>query len=55
MNECECSTWWVDPDTGTEYDQGGGDRIRMISSEPPPDCPVHWPRWAARHPEEVAT
>jgi hypothetical protein len=45
---CTCSRWWLDPDTGDEYDQGGGDRIAMRSSDPDPDCPVHSPRHTHR-------
>lgn len=37
--ECTCSTWWIDPDTGYEYDRGGGDRERRWSRDP--ECPVH--------------
>lgn len=39
VDECTCSTWWVDIDTGCEYDQGGGDRERRWSRDP--ECPVH--------------
>lgn len=38
-SECECIYYYVDPDTGAEYESGGGDRLQLTVRHP--DCPLH--------------